>query len=91
MDDQIVPTHVGRRIKARRIDLGLPQAHVADTLGMTQRQMARLEAGQLVMIRLSTLRALARVLHTSVDDLLVMDDDSVICASLLAQTGTWYQ
>ena len=59
---------VGRRLKALREDRGLRQDVVAEQVGMTPPQLSKIERGQ-SDLRISTVRALLRVMNASFADI----------------------
>lgn len=58
----------GSRFYARRVSLGLTQAHIAKTTGLTQQSISRIERNQ-VIPKITTLELLARAVGTTVDEL----------------------
>ena len=57
------------RLKARRKELGLTQAELAERVGCTQKDIARWEAGTREP-KLTALKNLARALECKVDDII---------------------
>ncbi len=60
---------LARRLKARRIDLGLTQEELADRAGLNARHVQKLEAGEL-NVTIGTLASLALALDVTITDLL---------------------
>lgn len=60
---------LARRLKARRIDLGLTQEELADRAGLNPRHVQKLEAGEL-NVTIGTLASLALALDVTITDLL---------------------
>ena len=65
----------GRRVRRRRMALGLIQKALADKAHMPQGHISRLEKGDYLSMNLDKLVLLADVLHTTVDYLLARSDD----------------
>ncbi len=65
----------GRRVRRRRMALGLIQKALADKANMPQGHISRLEKGEYLSMNLEKLAQLADVLHTTVDYLLARSDD----------------
>jgi len=65
---------VGQRLYARRKQLKMTQARLADLTGMTQGSIARIENGKAKEVESSTLIALAQALDVSADWLLGLTD-----------------
>jgi ribosome-binding protein aMBF1 (putative translation factor) len=68
-------TQLGTRIRRRRRDLDLTQAHLAKISGIPQYHISGIEVGRIVEIKTDTLRKLTRALHVSADWLLGLTDD----------------
>jgi len=66
----------GRRVRRRRMALGLLQKDLAERVQMPQGHISRLEQGEFRGAQLETLARLADVLHTSVDFLLARSNDA---------------
>src|SRR5215472_15184277 len=65
----------GRRVRRRRMALGLIQKALAEKAQMPQGHISRLEKGEYLSMNLEKLAQLADVLHTTVDYLLARSDD----------------
>jgi len=61
--------NVGRRVKKRRISLGLTQFQLADSVGMAQDHLSSIETGRRGNLTLDTLRRLSKGLKCSIGDL----------------------
>jgi transcriptional regulator with XRE-family HTH domain len=66
---------MGRRIRRKRMMLGMMQIELAEKIGMPQEHISRLERGQFVAINPEKLVAIAETLKTSTDFLLGLSDD----------------
>ena len=75
MDEQVLPKEFGRRVRRRRMALGMIQKALAETTGFQSSQISRLEKGEYVSMKFAQLVTLADALETSVDYLLGRDDD----------------
>jgi transcriptional regulator with XRE-family HTH domain len=58
-------THVGQRVRMRRLMLGMSQAHVADALGMTFQQLQKYEKG-INRVSASRLQHISQILQVPV-------------------------
>lgn len=93
--DAFVDRHVGLRIRARRLQVGLTQAEIGEELGISFQQVQKYERGT-NRVSASKLFAIARCLRTNVayyfEGLqgLTVDQDSLFeferCLSFLAMT-----
>lgn len=61
------PTIVGQRIFEARDSSGLTQEELAERAGVSRETIAKLESGERKRAALSTLEAIAPILHVSVD------------------------
>lgn len=64
-----VDEEIGARIRARRQELGFPQSHVAELVGITFQQLQKYEAGQ-NRVSAATLLRIAAALRVEPSDLL---------------------
>ena len=64
-----IDEEIGSRIRERRHELGLPQSHVAELVGITFQQLQKYEAGQ-NRVAAATLMRLASALLVDPSDLL---------------------
>lgn len=64
-----VDEEIGARIRARRQELGFPQSHVAELVGITFQQLQKYEAGQ-NRVSAATLLRVAAALRVEPSDLL---------------------
>ncbi len=60
----------GRRVRRRRMAMGLMQVTLAQRSGLPQTQISKIEQGLYHSMNLTALVQLARTLHTSIDYLL---------------------
>ena len=67
---------IAKRIKQRRIELGLSLQDISSDLGVSKSTLQRYESGKIRSIPLQQLEPLAKALHTSPDWLLGWTDDS---------------
>ena len=67
---------IAKRIKERRIELGLSLQDISYDLGVSKSTLQRYESGKIRSIPLQQLEPLAKVLHTSPDWLLGWTDSS---------------
>jgi transcriptional regulator with XRE-family HTH domain len=66
----------GRRVKRRRMMLGLNQVQLAGRSGIKQEHISRMERGKYRAMNLLTLVKLAECLETSLDFLLARSDEA---------------
>ena len=66
----------GRRVRRRRMAIGIMQVELAQRSGLPQTQISKIERGQYHSMNLTALVQLARVLHTSIDYLLGESDEA---------------
>ena len=78
----------GRRVRRRRMALGLIQKALADKAHMPQGHISRLEKGDYLSMNLDKLVLLADVLHTAVDYLLAQSDDAGAVPDLVEDMAT---
>lgn len=76
----------GKRLRARREQVGLTQAEAAREVGVASEAYGRLERGY-ALPRAQTLVSLARLLGTSTDELLGIGDGGARHSALLATVG----
>ncbi|MCB5167983.1 helix-turn-helix transcriptional regulator [Streptomyces bambusae] len=60
---------IGRRVRRRRLDVGLTQADLAAAVGKTQAWVSRVEKGRIELDRATLISALASALHCHPNDL----------------------
>ena len=75
-EESALRTEFARRVKRRRMALGLMQTQLADTSGINQAHISRIERGLYRTMNLMMLVRLAKGLHTSLDYLLGFTDDA---------------
>ena len=75
MDAPAIQREFGRRIRRRRMALGMIQRELARRLDMLPTQLSRLEKGEYRAINIAKMIQLADVLHTTTDYLLARSDD----------------
>ena len=68
--DKIDMYKVGRRIASARVMADLTQQELADSAGIPQSALARIERGNRPQLSVGTLYAIAQALHVSTDYLL---------------------
>ena len=78
---------IGRRLKALRENRGMSQKGVADVVGMSSPQLAKLEKGETDM-RISTLRSLLRALGASFADIAGEDAPEISTRELAKRVQT---
>ncbi|MEV6314072.1 helix-turn-helix transcriptional regulator [Streptomyces sp. NPDC051776] len=61
---------IGRRIKRRRLALGMPQADLASALAKTQGWVSKVERGRIELDRAGLINAVANALHCHPNDLI---------------------
>jgi transcriptional regulator with XRE-family HTH domain len=76
MEEDAVRREFGRRIRRRRMALGLTQRELAARIDMLPTQLSRLEAGEYRAVNIARLAQIADALHTSLDYLLSRTDDA---------------
>lgn len=74
--DEKLQREIGRRIRRRRMALGLMQVDLAAMVEMPQEHVSRLERGQFVSINPERLVAIAQALQTTTDYLLGLSDEA---------------
>ena len=67
---------LGRRVRRRRMALGLTQVKLSQELGILQNVISRLEKGEYRALNVSLMAALADALYTTADYLLSRTDDA---------------
>jgi transcriptional regulator with XRE-family HTH domain len=65
-----ISSHVGRLVKALRLNLGLTQEELARRAGLTRLSVVYLEGGRTRSIRVSTARRLSKALRVPPSELL---------------------
>ena len=75
MEDAAGRRELGRRIRRRRMALGMQQKEVAERAHLSASQMSRLERGDVGAVDVMKWAGLARVLHTSTDYLFGLSND----------------
>lgn len=68
---------LGRRIKQRRVELGLTQGDVAAEVGVAISTIQRYETGSIERIKLPVIEAIARALHVNPDWLIGKNPDMI--------------
>ena len=66
----------GRRVRRKRMAMGIMQVELAQRSGLPQTQISKIEGGQYQSMNLTALVQLARALHTSTDYLLGESDEA---------------
>ena len=65
---------IGSLLKNKRLDKGLTQKELADSSGVTQSMISKVEKGEFENVSIGILRKLAGALHCAVIDLLPESD-----------------
>lgn len=76
MDQAQLQQEVGRRVRRRRMALGMLQKTLAEQTGIPQGHLSRLEKGEFQSLAFGRLVALADTLHTSLDYLLARSNEA---------------
>jgi transcriptional regulator with XRE-family HTH domain len=61
---------IGRRIKRRRLSLGMPQADLASAVGKSQAWISKVEKGRIELDRAALINSIAAALHCHPNDLI---------------------
>lgn len=61
---------IGKKIRAKRRDLSLTQAELAEKIGLTESSISKYEAGKIETMPTSTITRICNVLHISPAELL---------------------
>jgi transcriptional regulator with XRE-family HTH domain len=76
MGERALQEEFGRRVRRRRMALGMIQKTLSERTGMPQSHISYLEKGKQISMNLAKLVLLADVLQTSVDYLLARSDEA---------------
>lgn len=73
---------IGKRLKSRRIELGMTQGDIASEIGVAISTIQRYETGSIEKVKLPVLQAIARVLHVNPNWLIAKSDEKEVASSL---------